>query len=122
MEVCMVAKDFSLSPALKEHVERRVQVALSRIRHKVSRIAIRLRDINGPRGGADKACQISVVMPGHPEVVVRAVQEDMYFAIDSAVKRAAHRAMRVMTRKRHRGRDGLPKSLHSGHATEADNG
>lgn len=100
MEVCMVAKDFAFSPFLREHVERRLRSAFSRARGKVARIVVRLRDLNGPRGGCDKVCQVSIVMPGHPEVVIHEVQEDMYYAIDSAIKRAAYRAMRLMTRKR----------------------
>ena len=122
MEVSMLAKDFTFSPALKGHVERRAHSALSRIRHKVSRIAVRLSDLNGPRGGRDKACLVSIIMPGHPEIVVRDVKEDMYAAIDSAIKRAAHRALRLMTRSRVLGRDSLPKTLSPQHAAEADNG
>lgn len=101
MEVCMVAKDFSFSPLLREHVERRLRFAFARVRGKVARIVVRLRDLNGPRGGCDKVCQVSIVMPGHPEVVIHEVQEDMYYAIDSAIKRAAYRTMRLMIRKRH---------------------
>lgn len=106
MDVCLVAKDFAFTPSLKEHAERRLELALNQVRHSVSRIVIRLGDLNGPRGGRDKVCQVSVVMPGHPEVVIREVQEDMYYAIDSAIKRAAYRAMRVLTRRR----DGMAKT------------
>lgn len=110
MDVCLVAKDFAFTPSLKEHAERRLELALTQVRHSVSRIVIRLGDLNGPRGGRDKVCQVSVVMPGHPEVVIREVQEDMYYAIDSAIKRAAYRAMRVLTRRRLPRRDGMAKT------------
>ncbi|NEX60997.1 HPF/RaiA family ribosome-associated protein [Noviherbaspirillum sp. 17J57-3] len=104
----MVAKEFSLSPSLQEHVLRRLRSAFARTQHRVGRIIVRLRDLNGPRGGRDKACQISVELPGQPEVVIREVQENMYGAIDNAVKRAAYRAMRMVDRKSRlarRGRD-----------------
>lgn len=122
MKVSMVAKDFSFSPSLKEHVERRLDFALSQVRSKVVRIVVRLRDLNGPRGGPDKVCQVSVVMPGHPEVVVHEVQEDMYFAIDSAIKRAAYRAVRLLTRKRRFERDFSAKTQLSRTSEETDHG
>lgn len=99
MDVQMVAKEFSLSPSLREHIGRRLNSAFAKARHKVGRIIIRLRDLNGPRGGRDKVCQVTVELTGRPAVVIREVQENMYFAIDSAVKRAAYRAMRIAGRR-----------------------
>jgi putative sigma-54 modulation protein len=99
MNVQMVAKEFSLSTSLQEHIARRLRFAFAHTQHKVGRIIVRLRDLNGPRGGRDKACQISVELPGQPEVVIREVQENMYNAIDNAVRRAAYRAMRIVERK-----------------------
>lgn len=99
MDVQMVAKEFSLSPSLREHIARRLRFAFARTQHKVGRIIIRLRDLNGPRGGRDKVCQVSVELTGRPEVVISEVQENMYNAIDNAVKRAAYRAMRIVNRK-----------------------
>lgn len=110
MEVHMVAKDFAFNVSLKEHIERRLRYALTRISDKVTRIVVRLGDLNGPRGGRDKVCQISVLMPGQPEVVIREVQEDMYYAIDSAVRRAAYRAMRLLMRNRRAKADASTKT------------
>lgn len=113
MEVQMVAKEFSLTPSLQHHLERQVGFAFGRARSRVARIVVRLRDLNGPRGGADKLCQVSVVMPGRPQLVVSEVREDMYHAIDSAIKRAAYRAMRLMRRQRAKGKDStlLPERM-----------
>lgn len=98
MDVQLLAQEFFLSPSLREHLERRLRSAFSHARDKVLRIVVRLRDLNGPRGGRDMVCQVSVTLPGHPEVVIREVQEDMYNAIDSAVKRAAYRTTRLASR------------------------
>ncbi len=59
MELQLVAQEFSLSPSLREHLERRVRFAFARARSKAVRIVVRLRDLNGPRGGRDKVCQVS---------------------------------------------------------------
>ena len=99
MDVQMVAKEFSVSPSLREHIVRRLHFAFARTHHKVGRIIIRLRDLNGPRGGRDKVCQVNVELAGKPGVVICEVQENMYNAIDNAVKRAAYRAMRRVSRQ-----------------------
>lgn len=105
MEVQMVAREFSLTLPLQHHLQRRLNFAFSHARSRVARIVVRLRDLNGPRGGADKLCQVSVVMPGRPQVVVCEVREDMYHAIDRAIKRAAYRATRLIRRQRPKGKD-----------------
>lgn len=117
MDVQMVAKEFSLSPSLREHIVRRLNSAFARARHKVGRIVIRLRDLNGPRGGRDKVCQVTVELTGRPAVVIREVQENMYFAIDNAFKRAAYRARRIASR-----RPGSSLSMKTSHLDSVERG
>lgn len=99
MDIQIVAQEFSLTASLREHLHRRLGFAFAWARHHVPRIVIRLRDLNGPRGGRDKLCQVSVHIPGMPAQVIRDVQQDMYAAIDRAIKRAAYCAARVVSRK-----------------------
>lgn len=107
MQVHMVSPEFSLTPSLREYLERRLQAAFAPLRGKIADIAVRLRDLNGPRGGRDMQCQLSVTIPGKPEVVIREVQENMYNAIDRAVKRAAYRVSQIASRQRLAGRQVL---------------
>ncbi|MGV3743445.1 MAG: HPF/RaiA family ribosome-associated protein [Burkholderiaceae bacterium] len=100
MHIHMVANEFWMTPSLREYLESRAHFAFSALRSRAVRISVRLRDLNGPKGGRDMMCQVSVAIPGQPEVVVKDVQEDMYAAIDKAVKRAAYRATRIIMRKR----------------------
>lgn len=104
MQVHMVSPQFSLTPSLREYLERRLRAAFAPLGGKIIEIAVRLRDLNGPRGGCDMQCQVSVTMPGKPAVVIREVQENMYNAIDRAVKRAAYRVSRIASRRRPAGR------------------
>lgn len=99
MDIQIVAQEFSLTESLREHLHRRLGFAFAWARDHVPRIVIRLRDLNGPRGGRDKLCQVSVHIPGMPDQVIRDVQQDMYAAIDRAVKRAAYCAARMVSRK-----------------------
>jgi putative sigma-54 modulation protein len=100
MHIHMVANEFWMTPSLREYLESRVRFAFSALRSKTVGISVRLRDLNGPKGGRDMMCQVSVMIPGQPEVVIKDVQENMYTAIDKAVKRAAYRATRIVMRRR----------------------
>ena len=95
MQIDIQARDFSLTKALRRHVERRLGFALSTRYDQIKRILVRLSDINGPRGGNDKCCHLHVVMPGQADVIIEDTQANLYVAID----RAADRASRAVTRK-----------------------
>ena len=101
MDVHLLAQQFPLTPALRKHVERRLRSGFAFARDRIGDVVVRLGDINGPRGGQDKACQIMIAVPGRPTVVVRDVQEDLYSAIDRAVKRAAYKLRQLVTQRRY---------------------
>ncbi|MGV3740978.1 MAG: HPF/RaiA family ribosome-associated protein [Burkholderiaceae bacterium] len=91
---------FCLTPSLREHLERRMQLSFSGVHDNILLVAVRLRDLNGPRGGSDMMCQLLITVPGCPQIVVNELQEDMRSAIDAAARRAAHRVSRVIALKR----------------------
>ena len=99
MNLQMVAQDFSLTPSLQNYLQRRISAAFARASSRVMRVVVRLRDLNGPRGGCDMVCQISVTMPGQSDVVIREVLTNMHKAINAAVKRAVYRT-RLITHRR----------------------
>ena len=98
MHIDIQARDFSLTRALRNHVERRLSFALSSRYGHIKRILVRLSDINGPRGGNDKCCQLYVVLPGQADVVIADTQSNLYAAIDRAADRASHAVSRKLAR------------------------
>jgi ribosomal subunit interface protein len=104
MRINIQAHRFSVTEALRSHIERRLFSALNICDEQIQRVDIRLSDVNGPRGGADKCCRVRVVLSGLPDVVVDDFDADMYAAIDRSASRAGHTVQRRVTRKRHRGR------------------
>ena len=95
MQIDIQARNFSLTDAMRNHAERRLRFALTRSDVHIQCVVLRLSDINGPRGGADKRCHLQVVLEGLPDVVIEDIQVDLYLAID----RAADRAGRTVARK-----------------------
>ncbi len=57
-----------------------------------------MSDVNGPRGGIDKRCQVELRTLGAGSVVVTSVASDWRTALDNALKRATRLLMRVWRR------------------------
>lgn len=85
---------FATTDALAARIRRRLGFALARHGAQVRRVAVRVGDENGPRGGIDKYCRIHVHLVGAPVATVEDVGADLYAVID----RAADRVGRVVTK------------------------
>jgi putative sigma-54 modulation protein len=103
------AQGFELTSGLREHAERRLRFALDWAHHDVNKVILRFTDINGPRGGNDKRCQLRIPMSRMREVVIEDIAADLYVAID----RAADRAGRTLERRLSRHREFGPLPQHS---------
>ena len=112
MQIEIQARNFKLTQALRGHVERRLGFALSTRNDHIQRILVRLSDINGPRGGADKCCHIQVVLPSLADVVIEDTEVNLYAAIDRAADRASRTVTRRLARQRDKGRNASQASLH----------
>ena len=95
MQLDIQARGFALTDALRNYTENRLKFVIVRDDNVVMRARIRLADINGPRGGVDKRCQVELALAGHSNIVIEDTQADLYFAID----RACERAMRTLNRR-----------------------
>ncbi len=93
---------------LREHIERRMQFALGRFGGEVGSVTVRVSDENGPRGGVDKRCHLTVRGPKVGTVVI----DERHMAAEAAVDLAAGRAGRAVARMLERSRDRLvPRHL-----------
>ena len=108
MQIDIQARDFSLTDALRSHAERRLRFALTCCDDHIHRIVMRLSDINGPRGGADKLCHLQVVLDGLPDVVIEDIEADLYVAIDRATDRAGRTLVRKIDRQQTLLKQGRP--------------
>ena len=108
MQIDIQARNFSLTDALRGHAERRLRFALTRCDDHIQRVVVRLSDINGPHGGADKRCHLQVMLNGLPDVVVEDTEADLYIAIDRATDRAGRTVVRKLNRQQTLLKQGRP--------------
>ena len=78
----------------------RMRFVMRRLTWLVPRAEVRLMDINGPRGGVDKRCQVALKTRSSGTVVITAMARDWRSALEEALSRAA----RVLVRNLKRGR------------------
>ena len=100
MTITIHARGFDLTDGIHDHVHRRLRYALGRFSDRFTRVAVRLSDVNGPRGGVDKRCLVTVGVPGQPDVVVAASKTDLYEAVDRAASGAGRSLIKRLKRLR----------------------
>ena len=99
MQINIQAHKFNLTNSLRNYANRRLRFALTCCNDYIHRVEMRLSDINGPRGGADKLCHLHVVLSGLPDVVIEDTELDLYVAIDRATDRAGRAVIRKIERQ-----------------------
>ena len=83
---------------LRDLTERRVHFVLRRLGWLVPRAEVQMSDVNGPRGGIDKRCQVELRTDGAGSVVVASVASNWRTALDNALARAARFLLRLWRR------------------------
>ena len=97
MQVLFESRD-PQAAQLRDLAVRRVRFVMRRLTWLVPRAEVHLSDVNGPRGGVDKRCQVELKTDGAGPVVITAVARDWRSALDSALGRAARMVMRLWRR------------------------
>lgn len=96
---------------LRDLAVHRVHFVLRRLTWLVPRATVQFSDFNGPRGGVDKRCQVSLRTDGRSTVVVTALARDWRGALDGALSRASRLLLRLLRRGhglRERGQRAIP--------------
>jgi hypothetical protein len=94
MFIHMRAQNLDMVGAIQRHLERRVRAALGSSATHVRSVSLGLSDINGPRGGADLRCVITVDLMPRGSVRAEATSSDLLSAVGRAlarVRRSLHR-------------------------------
>jgi putative sigma-54 modulation protein len=71
MELSIRTRSVEITDDLRDLICRRLKFALDVFGDRVTRASVYLADVNGPRGGVDKACHLAVAVCGIGDVFVR---------------------------------------------------
>jgi hypothetical protein len=112
MQVIFESRDAN-GAELRDLAVKRLRFVMRRLSWLVPRAKVRLSDINGPRGGIDKRCQVELKTDTMGTVVITSMAGDWRTALDSALSRAS----RVLTRTWRR--NSQPRRTHKAGAGQA---
>jgi len=99
MQTIIQSRGFELTQALQDYTHKRLAYAVSFAGEYIHHVSVRLSDINGPRGGEDKLCQLVLKIKGMPSVIIEDIEGNLYTAIVRAVERASRALVRLIKRK-----------------------
>jgi len=100
MKTTIRFRNIEASDELRVAVERLAYLHLSRFGGEVRNVRIGVSDVNGPRGGVDKRCQVAVSGDRLGQVSVQQMHGDVAIAIELALDRAARAVGRSLERQR----------------------
>jgi putative sigma-54 modulation protein len=85
---------------LPRYIERKLKRSLDRLGDRITKVVVFLRDVNGPRGGVDKACRVLVKARGCIAAVALVVDPNWYAAVDRATSRVGLIVSREVDKRR----------------------
>jgi ribosome-associated translation inhibitor RaiA len=100
MYVKIESRKAEISPTCEEWIERRLHFALGRFGDRIRRAAVRLADLNGPRGGEDQHCRIEVSLVPSGSIMAEATDAEIELAVSRAAERVTRRIRDARDRRR----------------------
>ena len=86
----------------RAYIRRRLGEKLGKYASSIERVTVRVRDVNGPRGGVDLLCRIKVVLSGLPSIVVEHRATRIKPALTRALTGVERAVRQTVQRKRMR--------------------
>ena len=101
MRIHVRAVNLELDRKMRAEVQSRLQASLGRLAHRILRVAVRIVDQNGPRGGEDIACFVEIRLRPRGRLFI----EETGISLLGAVSRAADATSTAVARSVERSRD-----------------
>lgn len=80
--------------ALEERVKEKIQRTFSRFAASIVKAQVSLKDLNGPKGGVDKECRITLVLASGKKILATAAHS----LLEAAVSEASEKSQRSLVR------------------------
>ena len=89
-----------LSEDQRAFIRQKLSRKLEKFAGSIERVSVRVKDVNGPRGGIDKVCRIKVVLSNLPSVVFEAQDVTLDVAVGGALTGTERAVRRSIQRRR----------------------
>jgi hypothetical protein len=93
----------------RAYIRRRLGEKLGKYASSIERVTVRVRDINGPKGGVDLRCRIKVVLSGLPSIVVEQQAAQLKPLLTRTLTGVEAAVRRTVQRRRMRPIKGRPR-------------
>jgi putative sigma-54 modulation protein len=100
MQIEVRFRGIESSEPLREHAVHRAHAHLSRFGPELGKVIVRLDDVNGPRGGFDKRCRVTVQGPRLGSATLDELSDNVHAALDLALDRMARVIGRSLAKTR----------------------
>lgn len=90
----------SLNAEKRASIRQQLGRKLGKFANSIERISVRVKDVNGPRGGVDQLCRIKVILSGFPSVIFEARDVSLDAAIVGALLGVEQRVRQTLRRRR----------------------
>ncbi|MFQ3325309.1 MAG: putative sigma-54 modulation protein [Pseudomonadales bacterium] len=88
MKIDIQAGSLSLNEDVRNSLKQRVLKRLKRFQDSIHSINLYFKDINGPKGGIDKECTVTLRVNNLEEVVISSKADSLVNAVDRSTERA----------------------------------
>jgi putative sigma-54 modulation protein len=99
MRLSLNLRGVDRDPALNRLLEGKLRTAFDQFGRWIRGVAVAIEDVNGPKGGVDKCCRVSITVPRHPGVVVEGRGTDLFAVISEVLDRASVTMSRLHDRR-----------------------
>ena len=104
MFIDIQAQHFSLSPSTKEKIRSKLESTFRRFDNHVNSVIFRVSDNNGPKGGIDTSCCLTVKLDKTKDIVITGNYENVFQCLERSCERAKKNISKQLDKYHHSGR------------------
>lgn len=100
MNIHLESQGFEITSSIREHVTKQLNFNLANFASHVMSVDVFLRDVNGPKGGADMKALIRVSLDEGQPIKVESTRPDLYASVILAARQAKRAVRRTLSKQR----------------------
>ena len=100
MKITTQSQAITIGNRVRNQLRKRVLSALERFDHAIERVDVYLKDINGPKGGADKQVIMVIWMEDGQRLAGEATEANLHAAVASSADKAKRQVRRAIDKAR----------------------